>query len=274
MIILFFIFSFILGTIIGSFLNVVILRHNTGVALDGRSGCMSCGKGLKWYELIPILSYLILGGKCSSCKSRISIQYPLVEFVTGILFLLIFMKFQDLLLLDLDPWAFAINTALYAIQISILVVIFVYDIYHKIIPDKFSYSFAIVSLVIFFLNGNPGFSTILDLLNLFSGILLFFPFYLLWFFSKGEWIGLGDGKLALGIGWLLGFVYGVSAIVIAFWIGAVVSILIMLIVNLKHGSKDITMKTEIPFAPFLIVGTLIELFVQVDVIGILNLIQI
>ncbi len=84
-------FIFIFGTIIGSFLNVVILRYNTGYSpVATRSRCFNCGKILKWYELIPILSFLIQFGRCRNCKSKISIQYPLIELLTGIIFLLIF----------------------------------------------------------------------------------------------------------------------------------------------------------------------------------------
>lgn len=259
-------FFFVLGLIIGSFLNVVILRHHTGVSIDGRSGCMVCSKQLVWFELIPVVSYICLRGRCSGCKSKISLQYPLVELATGILFVSLFWIFKDLFLND--PTQFAFIFVLHAIALSLLVVIFVYDIYHKIIPDFFSYLFAAVSIGIMLLSGDAGFENTTQILNLFSGLILFIPFYALWLFSRGKWIGLGDGKLALGIGWLLGFTYGVSAIIVSFWIGALVSIAIMLIYNLKHHGKGITMKTEIPFAPFLILGTLFELYLHVDVIGI------
>src|SRR5690242_17998674 len=79
---------FILGTIIGSYINVVVLRYHTGrSSVTGRSLCFSCGKTLSWYELVPIFSFLFLNGKCLGCNSRISYQYPIVEFITGILFL-------------------------------------------------------------------------------------------------------------------------------------------------------------------------------------------
>src|SRR3989344_4234135 len=92
-------FFFVFGAIIGSFLNVIILRYNTGlsqknsIGFSGRSHCFSCGKNIKWYDLVPVLSFLFLKGRCRHCKSKISIQYPLVEFITGILFLATFLKF-------------------------------------------------------------------------------------------------------------------------------------------------------------------------------------
>ena len=85
---------FVLGLIIGSFLNVVICRMNTRRSLGGRSACMSCQYKLCWYELIPLFSFLILRGRCRNCKTRISLLYPIVEFTTGIIFFLLFLKFS------------------------------------------------------------------------------------------------------------------------------------------------------------------------------------
>ena len=94
------------------------------------------------------------------------------------------------------------------IALSLLVVIFVYDLYHKIIPDIFSYSFGVLSLIYLFFNFKGW--------DLIAPIALFLPFYLLWRISNGNWIGLGDGKLAFGFGGFLGLVYGFSAIILSF----------------------------------------------------------
>ena len=226
---------------------------------------MSCNYQLKWYDLVPIFSWIILKGKCRECKSKISVQYPLVELSTGILFVLLFwstlpfIEFPSLIVMS-----FVWN----AIIFSILTVIFVYDIYHKIIPNSLSYAFAILALIQAILISTAGEMTIINILDLLSGLIMFLPFFLLWFVSRGKWIGLGDGKLALGIGWYLGFVNGLSAIILAFWIGAIFSVVLMLIDNLKLRGKKITMKTEIPFAPFLIIGVIIEFFIRVDFLGI------
>src|SRR3990167_9306340 len=92
---------FIFGTIIGSFLNVVIFRMNTQKyffgSFGGRSACMSCQNKLKWYELIPLFSFFTLKGRCRTCRTKISVQYPLVEFISGLVFAALFFKFQDLL---------------------------------------------------------------------------------------------------------------------------------------------------------------------------------
>ncbi|MFW5879649.1 MAG: prepilin peptidase, partial [bacterium] len=138
------IFIFVLGTVIGSFLNVVIYRFNTGRTIGGRSKCMNCGYQLKWYDLIPIFSWIFCLGKCRKCHSKISWQYPLVELGTGIIFVSLFIKYLDLFAY---PLVFNIFFIFNALIFSILIVIFVYDIRHKIIPNELSYTFAFLALV-------------------------------------------------------------------------------------------------------------------------------
>ena len=200
-------FFFILGLIVGSFLNVVIYRYNTGRSVNGRSGCLSCGKKLKASELIPVISFIFLRAKCSGCGTKISFQYPLVELVTGFIFLF----------LSLNYWG--LELILLLIIFSILVVIFTYDLKHKIIPDTLVFTIAGLALIYRLLIIDFSDLNFQVWLDIFAGIIFFIPFFLLWFLSRGVWIGLGDGKLSLSIGWLLGFVHGVSALIIAFWIG-------------------------------------------------------
>jgi len=217
-------------------------------------------------DMIPILSWIALRGKCRNCKSKISPQYPIVEFCTGILFALLFVSIKPLLIF---PQLAAISFTWNAIIFSILIVIFVYDLYHKIIPDSLSYTFAGLALIQTVMTLPMGETlTTATTLDLFSGLILFTPFFLLWFVSRGKWIGLGDGKLALGIGWYLGFVAGLSAVILAFWIGAIFAIALMLIERLERRSGKITMKTEIPFGPFLILAIWIQFFLHWDVLGI------
>jgi prepilin signal peptidase PulO-like enzyme (type II secretory pathway) len=106
------------------------------------------------------------------------------------------------------------------------------------------------------------------LLNLFSGPIFFLPFFALWFISRGRWIGLGDGKLVIGIGWVLGFVGGLSAIVLAFWVGAIFSIGLIIYERLINNDSKTGLKSEIPFGPFLIIVFVIQFFIPIDVIGI------
>jgi leader peptidase (prepilin peptidase)/N-methyltransferase len=264
------IFAGILGMIVGSFLNVVIFRESTEENVGGRSHCQKCEYKLQWFDLIPVLSWLSLKGRCRKCDKKISIQYPIVELATGIIFAALYhYSFQFTFYPSIAAVIFLWNAVIF----SILIAIFVFDLKHKIIPNKWSYTFAILSLIqalwlipfgeIFGVYKNTE-----SIFDAFAGIIFFAPFFALWFFSSGRWIGLGDGKLVIGIGWYLGFVRGLSAIILGFWIGAVVAILMMLIQRLNRDSQNITMKTEIPFGPFLIIGTLIQFFYPIDVMGI------
>lgn len=257
------VFYFIFGTIIGSFLNVVLLRHNTGQSIHGRSRCFACDKKLSWFELIPVLSFVLQFGKCIKCKSKISIQYPLVELLTGIIFLGIFLRFSDLLFIS--PFFLMLVSVYFMTIFSILIIIFVYDIKHKIIPDSMVYSFIALSFAGIFFDPSILQFSIPTLTQLLSGPILFTPFFLLWLVSSGRWIGLGDGKLVAGFGWLLGLSLGTTAIMLSFWIGAVVSVALMTIPSLNFKRKRLTMKSEIPFGPFLILGLTLVFFFEINI---------
>lgn len=250
------ILTFIFGIIVGSFLNVVALRFNTGTGLGGRSKCMSCGKKLTWKELIPLFSFIFQKGACRGCKSKISWQYPLVEFSTGVMFMLIFFKFPPLASFE------TFTTLLQLFIACLLIVISAYDIKHKIIPDQFVYTFILATLIGLCVGGTswlhvPGISAFL------AGPILALPFALMWVISKGTWMGLGDAKLVLGIGWLLGISAGVNAIILSFWIAAVISV-----IWLFATYKKFKPRTEIPFGPYLILGMYIVLLFQIQVIDI------
>ncbi|MDD5721144.1 MAG: prepilin peptidase [Candidatus Pacebacteria bacterium] len=262
---------FILGLIIGSFLNVVILRLNTQKSFGGRSGCMSCRNKLSWYELIPVFSFLGLGGRCKNCKTKISIQYPLVELITGLVFAFLFLKFsaeggpasggQFSFLTPL----FFFNYAYYAVIFSLLIVIAVYDLKHKIIPDILSFVFGILAFAgLLFLNSSRflGFSLhIPTLLEFLSGPIIAAPFAFFWLVSSGRWMGLGDAKLAIGLGWLLGLSLAFSGVAIAFWIGSIVGILLVIF------SKKYGIKSELPFAPYLVLGAFLAFIFSLSFFG-------
>jgi leader peptidase (prepilin peptidase)/N-methyltransferase len=154
----------------------------------------------------------------------------------------------------------SIFTVFYLFITCILLVITIYDIKHKIIPDSLVYLFAIVSLFKLFIGPDITFM-IPNIWDVLAGPILALPFALLWLFSKGAWMGLGDAKLVLGIGWVLGLIPGVSAIILAFWVGAIFSLLWMMTVMKKFKSNY-----EIPFGPYLILGMYLVLFFGLKVI--------
>ena len=254
--IFFSVFVFLFGAVVGSFLNVVILRLNTGQSIvSGRSKCFTCAKKLKWRELLPIISFVFLRGKCSACKTKISWQYPLVETITGIIFVLLFQQSQNI-------FGFGFLILIF----SILIIIAVYDYRHQIIPNLFVWIFnglAFLGLFNSFRISDFGFR-ILDWNALLAGFILFAFFALLWGMSKGKWMGFGDAKLALGIGWLLGITKGIAAITLAFWVGAIVGVLLIYLNKNKYG-----LKSRIAFGPFMILGTIISFFWGEKIIGFL-----
>jgi prepilin signal peptidase PulO-like enzyme (type II secretory pathway) len=267
MYILAFVFIFFLGTIIGSFLNVVIFRLNTGKSIaKGRSICMTCNRTLRWYELLPVLSFLIQSGRCRRCASRISHQYPIVEFLTGIVFTLISLHFLPIIFFSQPNYVFLVVA--YSFIFSLLIVISVYDIRHKIIPDLLVYIFIVLSFGLVFVNHTTiGPLFIVPILaNLLSGPVLALPFALLWLVSSGRWMGLGDAKLILGLGWMLGLFFGIASLVLSFWLGSIVGLILMLLFRSKVG-----MRTEIPFAPFLIVSSFIVFLFNIDIFSIASL---
>jgi leader peptidase (prepilin peptidase) / N-methyltransferase len=255
---------FILGTIIGSFLNVVVLRYNTGLSIiSGSSRCFSCSKDLHWYELIPLFSFLMLRGKCLGCNSKISYQYPIVEFITAVTFSLLFLKFG---LTPLLP--------LYIFIASILVTMSVYDFIHKIIPDGMVILFIILSFIVLcFSNGlgeifNYPFSH-----DLLAGPILFSFFAFFWLISEGRWMGFGDAKLAIGVGFLLGLSGGIFAVMLSFWIGAIVSLILILLEKFKMAKCKLTFKSEVPFAPFIITAVFIQILTSWNLQSIINLLS-
>ena len=230
------IFIFVLGLIVGSFLNCVILRTYKGESfIVGRSYCPKCKHDLKPWDLIPVLSYLILRGKCRYCGNKISSQYPLVELSTAIIFSFVYLQVG------------LTSEMIYLLAImAIFIVIFVYDLKYYIIPDKFVFSGIILSAIWVFLTG--------DILITFAsaiGASLFF--FLIWFFSKGLAMGFGDVKLAFLIGLLLGWPNVIVGLFLGFFFGAIIGT-ISLLINQKN------LKSEIPFAPFLLSGTFVALF--------------
>ena len=251
-------FVFVLGAVIGSFINVIVLRSNTGESfLRGRSRCLFCGEKLRWYENIPLASFIVQGGRCRHCRSRISWQYPLVEGASGFLFLAVFLKFRSL-----DGWF--LFAAYYFIVFSILLAIAVYDLRHKIIPDSFVYLFILLSSLNFLLSPEWG-SFSFDLKTFLAGIFFFSFFAALWLFSRGRAMGFGDAKLALGIGWLLGLEKGLTALGISLFLPGLLVIFVLLPLKLTFGRKiyffsKIKVRGEIPFAPLLILGCLTTFF--------------
>ena len=273
---------FVLGLGVGSFLNVVILRYGQDRVTTGRSACPKCKRILSAGDLIPVLSFVFLLGKCRGCKLPISWQYPVVEILTGLIFVLTFLHrvtaYPITEPVELLSVGFLGSVVILFVIWSLLIVITVYDLYHKIIPDPLVWSFVALAgvwlVVDRYISGvDWSMALVLDLL---TGPLLFGLFYLPWRFSGGRWMGLGDAKLVLGVGLFLGFAHGFSAIILAFWIGAAVALILIGLLKIsavygtdkfRHVLGHISLKSEMPFGPFLVLGTLLSFFLEFDILS-------
>lgn len=244
----------------GSFLNVIILRLPKEKKISGRSFCPHCKKKLSWYELIPVLSFLFLRGKCFGCKKSISFQYPLVELASGIFFVLVVWQFQ---ISTIEQFSnVAIDILFWLFFVSVLIIIFTTDFKYYIVPDKVIYPaiFGAVLYQIFklFSLNNWQFSFGIKTLEPFLksllagvGAAIFFLFLVL--ITKGKGMGIGDIKIAAFMGILLSFPNIIVALFLAFLSGSVIGLILVLF-------KKKSLKSEVPFGCFLAPATIVAFF--------------
>ena len=238
----------IFGLIIGSFLNAVVYRLNAVESLLERSHCPHCRKQVRWFDNVPVLSFILLSARCRDCGEKISWQYPVVEASTGVLFALVGSYFFDAL--DFSTWPLV---AFYLIIFAILLIIFVYDFKYMEIPMLSLWLGVGVSLVYFVFTDWQNFalaSSIFDLKiasGILGGLVAGGFFAALAGYSKETWMGWGDAYLGLLAGLIVGWPNILGALLLSFVIGAFVSVLLI-----AFGSKSL--KSQVPFAPFLISG--------------------
>src|SRR3989339_1270941 len=214
-----YLFTFLLGVCIGSFLNCVVYRLESKKSLAGRSFCPHCKHILSWKDLIPVLSFLFLKGKCRYCKEKISWQYPAVEVATGLIFLLILnFKFEILNQFEITEF---LNLGFLFYVSSALIVIFIYDLKHYLIPDKVLFPAIMLTLIynFQFLIFNQFSIFIYSILAVLIASGFFLAIFLV---SGGKWMGFGDVKLAILMGLLLGFPNILVALFLAFFLGAII----------------------------------------------------
>lgn len=243
---------FLIGLFTGSFLNVLADRlPREESAIKGRSHCENCKKTLKWFDLIPLLSFLLLRGKCRHCHSTLSFYYPITELTTGILFVITLLftinNFQSIYNLQ-----FSIPLIYYLFIISSLIVVFFADLKYGIIPDKIVFPTILVSFFFFFVQPAIFEAGLINHLLSAVGACLFF--LALFIGTKGRGMGFGDVKFAFLIGLILGFPKIIVALYVAFLTGALCGIILVLWRRKKIAG------TAIPFGPFLVLGTLSALF--------------
>lgn len=263
---------FYLGAILGSFLNVVALdihklfrenelenrnellffaRHVVQKyfwqsLMQRRSHCDSCNANLKTFELFPVFSYLLQRGKCRKCGAHIDASHFWVEIASGFFFLGIFMAL--FVSTPLYSLAFVGQVFYWFTFFGILFVLALFDLRTKLIPDVLLV-LATVMLMIALAVVNP----VQLAWHLGAGLLFAALFFGVWRISRGTWMGFADGKLAFIVGLLLGFSAGFTALAIAFWSGAIVSVALLAYTRIR-GKGGLSISSAVPFGPFLVFG--------------------
>ena len=232
---------FILGLIVGSFSNVCIYRipRNESIIFPA-SHCPKCSSPIKPVDNIPLISYILLKGRCRHCGSKISIQYPIVELFTGLIYLIIYLTY-----------GLSVQTLIYIILSSALVIIAFIDLNEQIVPDVISLpGIAIGFIISFFVPYISYANSALGIL-IGGGIILIIGMAGSIIFKK-EAMGGGDVKLAAMIGAFLGWRYIIISLFLGFFLGALAGIILIL-------SKTKSREDVVPFGPFIVLGSFITL---------------
>ncbi|MFH1427617.1 MAG: prepilin peptidase [Patescibacteria group bacterium] len=249
-------FVLIFGLIIGSFLNCLVWRLHKNEGLFNRSYCPKCKEMIAWYDNIPVLSFILLRGKCRQCQKKISWQYPIVELITGALFLLAWYK------------NFGINSEYYELSvmsyvnllkdlfiIAVMIVIFIYDLRWYLILDSIALPASAIVLVLNLILGISWFSLLISAI---VGISFFLIQFLI---SRGKWIGGGDIRLGLLMGLALGrYDLLILAIILAYFAGSIVGLFLIYTGRKEWGGK-------VPLGVFLTFSTIISLFWGSEIIN-------
>ena len=245
---------FLFGLIIGSFLNSVTYRLGVMESLWERSHCPNCKRKVRWYDNIPLVSFVVLAARCRDCGEKISWRYPLLELLTGVVFALV--GAYTFVLSDSSTW---LTAAMQLGVFSLLLVIFAYDLEHMEIPMLVLW--AGVALVVLYclaydlsyfdptlgIMGSKLFGAAL------GGVVAFVFFFALARFSDETWMGYGDAYLGLLVGMVALWPRIIATLVLSFVIGSLLSIGLI-------AFRKKTMKSQVPFAPFLIAGLIVSVF--------------
>ena len=242
------IFFIVIGGLWGSFANVCIYRLpiNKNIAL-GRSFCTNCKKKIAWFDNIPVLSYLILRSKCRNCKKKISFQYFLVELLSILNFTVIYLLF-----------GITLTTILLIILSLAFLIIFFIDLRHYIIPNSITYPMMILGFIKSFdPNLNSIFPNYINSLigGIFGYVMIWSIIYFYKQIKKKDGMGLGDAKLFA----VIGFWFGWISIPFIIFLSSIIALIYVLPDLLKNSKK---MSSQIPFGPFIIIGTIFYLVFQ------------
>ncbi len=280
---------FFFGLAIGSFLNVVSLRYSPGQKLldlkiiNGRSACPRCGKTLVWHELIPLFSFLIQKGRCRACGNRLSFQYPLVEFLSGLIFILVPLALIYDLRLTTYDFLWLLVVGCWLLVFTLFLLLSVIDFRHYLIPDSINLMLAILGVILIFIHTSYfllhasflGYYALLFDIPIFyilnskfffivfnrffaaATVMIFFGLIIV--LTRGRGMGWGDFKLAGALGLIFGWPDALVIVFLSFIIGAITVAPLLF-------KKQKTMKDVVPFGPFLIIGASLVFFFGYEIV--------
>ena len=271
---IFYVAVFYLGTILGSFLNVVALdlqklftennlaernefsflakhitqRYFWQSLLSRRSHCDNCQSTLRSFELFPLFSYLFQKGACKNCKTSIDSSHLWVELLCGVYFLgifhVLFWQFSTF------SGAFILTIFFWFVVFGLLFIAALFDYRTKLLPDVVLASVGLLLVLNSVYDLGQGF--VVPEINVYIAAILFAGlFYGAWFVSRGQWIGFADGKLAFLIGLLFGISQGFTALAISFWVGAAISVALLCLSRWKK-TNELSLSSAVPFGPFMV----------------------
>lgn len=240
--------ALIVGVVVGSIVNATVLRTKSGLPLMSRAKCIRCVEPIAWFDLIPVLSYFTLKGRCRRCNAAIEWQYPAVELAMGLLFVLFAVRIHLGIGIPgfVDAGEYGALFVRDAVMAVFLVIIFLYDFRFSVIPDRFSIPAAVMALIFNLALGASAWGVLLGGL----GIGAFFAVQFL--ASQGRWVGGGDIRMGLLMGFLLGLPLGILALFLAYIMGALGGIYL---VGRGHRHLD----SHVPFGTFMAVATVVAL---------------
>lgn len=245
------VFSALIGLAVGSFINALVFRTHEDIPLSGRSKCLKCERPIDARDLIPVLSFFLLRGRCRGCHASISWQYPAVEFATAVLFVILAIDIPLFVSPDLFSVFYGplIRNAIFT---AFLIIIFVYDLRYSYILDRITVPGMMIAILLNLVLYSivPGWITPYSML---LGALTLGGFFLLQFvLSKGKWIGGGDIRMGVLMGLMVGFENGLLALFLAYALGAIFGCTLIAAGKKKLGS-------HVPFGTFLAIGTYVAL---------------
>ena len=241
----------LVGFSIGSFINVILYRMPKRIDfLTSRSKCPSCSLQLKWFDLIPLISFILLNGKCRSCKQKISLGYFFVELIAGFLTLAVFLVFRDNIW-SLILWMSVVNT---------IFLLALFDMRYFILPDKILITIFLLVAIFYTLDWlkiieSTSISPLQSLVGAVIGLAILGSF---WLFSKGKWMGFGDVKFAF----VLGYIFGIYGGLIVIYVGSLIGGGLGIILLINHKAS---FKTKMPFGTFLGLSAILYIIFQIPI---------